>query len=193
MAPLIAWALKLAATGVIPEVVRALGLGGEKAADAAEKVVSVAEAITGAQGQQAVDLIQAKPELQVELQKRLADERQFFADLEFKREQLYVGETQDARHVHAGDRGVYWLGIAVLATFAIVMVACLYGAYKLLTGGLTIKDIGIVAAVFGFLGTIVGYVAANAQQVVSYFFGSSRGSTDKSREMADAIKKLGAV
>jgi hypothetical protein len=47
-----------------------------------------------------------------------------------------------------------------------------------------------VAAVFGFLGTVVGYVAANAQQVVSYFFGSSRGSQDKSAAMAEAIKSL---
>jgi hypothetical protein len=113
--------------------------------------------------------------------------------IEADTEKAYLADTQDARKAHAGDSGVYWLGISVLFTFAVVMVACLYGCYQILTDGLKIRDVGIVAAVFGFLGTVVGYVAANAQQVVSYFFGSSRGSTEKSREMADAIKKLGAT
>lgn len=108
-------------------------------------------------------------------------------------ERAYLADTQDARKSNVGDRGVYWLGISVLVTFAVVMVACLYGCYQILTDGLKVKDIGIVAAVFGFLGTVVGYVAANAQQVVSYFFGSSRGSQQKSDAMAEAFKSLPAI
>jgi hypothetical protein len=88
---------------------------------------------------------------------------------------------------------VFWLGIAVLVTFLLDMIATFALIYAILTGGITIKDVGIIAAVFGILGTLNGYVAANAQQVISYYFGSSRGSTEKSREMADAVKALGAA
>ncbi|HXF44866.1 MAG TPA: hypothetical protein VNK91_01990 [Burkholderiaceae bacterium] len=101
-----------------------------------------------------------------------------------------AADTAHARDAHKGDRGVYWLGIAVLVTFAAVMTAAMYGSYQILVGGLQIKDAGVIAAVFGFLGTVVGYVAANAQQVVAYFFGSSRGSKEKTDAMAQAFTNL---
>lgn len=106
-------------------------------------------------------------------------------------EKAYLADAQNARKAHAGDSGVFWLGVMILVTFAIVIVACLWGSYKIMVGGITIKDVAVVAAVAGFVGTIVGYVAANAQQVISFYYGSSRGSSEKSRDMADAVKALG--
>ncbi|ERL46406.1 EVE domain protein [Candidatus Micropelagos thuwalensis] len=38
-----------------------------------------------------------------------------------------------------------------------------------------------------FSGTLVGYVSAKADQVIAYFFGSSSGSREKTRAMADAL------
>lgn len=102
-----------------------------------------------------------------------------------------IADTTAARTAHAGDDGVFWLGIAILLTFAAVMTAVMWGSYQLLVGGLTVKDMSIVAVVFGFLGTVVGYVAANAQQVVAYFFGSSAGSKQKTEAMAQAVARLG--
>lgn len=102
-----------------------------------------------------------------------------------------IADTANARQAHAGDDRVFWLGIAVLLTFAAVMVAVMYGSYQLLVGGLRVQDMGVVAVVFGFLGTVVGYVAANAQQVVAYFFGSSAGSKQKTEAMARAVSRLG--
>lgn len=107
--------------------------------------------------------------------------------------QTYVQDTADARAKNAANDKVFYLGVAVLATFGIVMCVCLYGAYRIMTGGITIKDVAVVAAVSGFVGTIVGYVAANAQQVIAYFFGSSKGSHDKTTAMADAFKGLGQL
>jgi hypothetical protein len=111
--------------------------------------------------------------------------------IEADTERAYLQDAQNARQAHAGDKGVFWLGIAVLVTFLLDMIATFALIYAILTGGITIKDVGIIAAVFGILGTLNGYVAANAQQVISYYFGSSRGSTEKTREMADAVKALG--
>ena len=77
---------------------------------------------------------------------------------------------------HAGDNSVKNTAIPKLTGTAISKA---------------IKDVAIVATVAGLVGTVVGYVAANAQQVVSYFFGSSRGSADKTAAMATTISRLG--
>jgi len=111
--------------------------------------------------------------------------------LDLDEQKIYVGDTSDARHVNAENDAVFVLGCIVLATFAVMMGFSMYGAYLMVTGGMG-KDIdpGIVAAVFSFLGTIVGYVAANAQQVISFFFGSSKGSKSKTDAMSKAFKSL---
>jgi hypothetical protein len=124
---------------------------------------------------------------------RLAELNIDHEKIEAETERAYLADTQNARSAHSGDRGVFWLGVAVLVTMLLDMGCTFWLIYAILTGGLQIKDLGIVAAVFGILGTLNGYVAANAQQVLSYYFGSSRGSNDKSRDMADAIKTLGAA
>ena len=134
-------------------------------------------------------LVQIK---QLEL-KAQQDEREMgfkYADLEFKKDALYVEDTDAARRAHASNVGVFKLGLAILFTFAAMMAGVMWGAYKILTGGLQIADPSTIAVVFTFLGTVVGYVAANAQQVVSYFFGSSRGSQDKTAALASAVSQL---
>jgi hypothetical protein len=40
-----------------------------------------------------------------------------------------------------------------------------------------------------FVGTLVGYVSAKAEQVVSYYFGSSAGSKEKTRQLAAIGRK----
>lgn len=107
-------------------------------------------------------------------------------------EQAFIADVQNAREAHKGDSAVMKLGIAVLATFAIIMVGVLWTAHTLLLGdSLRATDSGTVAAVFGLVGSVVGYVAANAQQVCAYFFGSSKGSKDKTDALATAIAQVG--
>jgi uncharacterized membrane-anchored protein len=71
-----------------------------------------------------------------------------------------------------------------------------YGCFMLLTGKMTV-DAGTAATVAGLVGTVMGYVAANAQQVLGYFFGSSQGSAQKSDHLADSlattIRQLGGA
>ena len=109
-----------------------------------------------------------------------------------QREQQYLLDVQDARRAHAGDLAVYRLGVSILLTFALSMCLVLWGCFEMLTGGMPIKEPAAVAAVFGLLGSVVGYVAANAQQVVGFFFGSSRGSENKTNAMASAMRNLPA-
>lgn len=112
-------------------------------------------------------------------------------EMDIDLEKSLIADTSDARHVFAENKGVFNLGIVILMTFAGVMAAVLWGSYVLLVSQVPIKDESIKAIVSALIGTVVGYVAANAQQVVSYFFGSSRGSADKTAAMSAAVSRLG--
>lgn len=104
--------------------------------------------------------------------------------------EAYLVDTQDARKNNAGNQNVFIMGCVILLTFATVIALSLYGAYQVLTGGILPKDPALVAAVFGFIGTLIGYSAANASQVISFYFGSSQGSATKTDALSDAMKKL---
>ena len=65
------------------------------------------------------------------------------------------------------------------ALAAVIMIGFLTMVYFVLAGGTKIET--------ALAGTLVGYVSAKADQVVVYFFGSSKGSSDKTNLLA--IKK----
>jgi hypothetical protein len=102
---------------------------------------------------------------------------------------IAVDDRKDARKSNSGRDAVWWIALAILATFAGVMGAVLYGCWMLLQGGISIKDVSVVAAVSGLVGSVVGYVAANAQTVVNFIYGGSLGSEKKTDAMADAVKQ----
>lgn len=112
------------------------------------------------------------------------------ADLAFKTEALYVQDTSDARKINAQNGRVFWLGVIILATFAGLLCASLFGAYALLKGEIHLVDAATVGMVSGFVGTLIGYAAANAQQVVGYFFGSSHGAAQKVDALSNAFSTL---
>lgn len=188
MAPFIALALKLAPF-LIPEAVKALA--GERAGEAASAVLDTASKVTGLSGEEAIAAINNSAEMQVKFQLALSDERVRFRELEVEEQRLYVEDREGARKAFGTDRAVFWLGMAVLIAYAVVLTGSLYGAYWLLVkGGMAALDAGSVAAVFGLIGAIVGYIASDAKMVISYYFGSSRGSSDKSDTLAKAFSAM---
>lgn len=102
--------------------------------------------------------------------------------------QSEVSDRQDARSKLASKDALWWIAGAVLLTFAIVMITVLYGSWTLLSGGITIKDVSVVAAISGLVGSIVGYVAANAQTVINFLFGGSMGNEKNSAALADSVR-----
>ena len=148
----------------------ALGLGG----DATDQ--DVAQVVAKATPEQLLALKQSDQQFALDIKK-----------LDIDLTKTYVADTSDARRTFGGQKSIFWLGIAILLTFAAVMAGVLYGCYALISGAMTVKDAGLLATSTGLIGTITGYVAGNAQQVVGYFFGSSQGSADKTEAMAQAV------
>ena len=175
---------------VAPTVATALG---SPLAGTAVKVLSDAllGKPDGTEEEVAEAIKNATPEQLLALKKADNDYAIQIKELDIRLDEAYISDTQDARHVHSGDQRVFWLGVCVLVTFAAVISGVLFSAHQILLGGLKIADPSTVAVVFTLIGTLVGYVAANAQQVIGYFFGSSKGSSDKTNAMAKAVEEMG--
>ena len=116
------------------------------------------------------------------------------ADHEAAMAQLEVDDRKSARQVNSSRDAVWWIAVAILATFAVIMGAVLYGCFVLITGGMPVKDASVVAAVSGLVGAVVGYVAANAQTVVNFIYGGSLGSEKKTDALAASVQQaIGTV
>jgi hypothetical protein len=149
---------------------------------------AITTAVAGASPEQLAAIRKADQDYAARMAEAGFKDKEALAALALQETQTFVADTADARKANAGNDKVFVLGCVVLSTFATVMVASLWGAYALLTGALPIRDAALVGMVSGFVGTIIGYVSANAQQVVGFFFGSSKGSEAKSDAMASAFK-----
>lgn len=101
-------------------------------------------------------------------------------------DKAYIADTADARKSFSSNDNVFVLGVCILASFAILMGVVLVGCFLLMTGYFKV-DPNVAAITCGLIGTVIGYVAANAQQVVSYFFGSSKGSKDNGERIGAAL------
>lgn len=123
--------------------------------------------------------------------------KQFDIDLvqlNFQNQNNYLLDVQNARTTLSTDatarNNVFYLGCIILLTFAIIVASAMWASFQLMTGGIEAKDPGVVATVSGLVGTVIGYVAANAQQVVSFFFGSSSGSDKKTDALTAAVRNF---
>lgn len=153
-----------------------------------DRKAAITTAVVGATPEQLAAVRKADQDYAARMAEAGFKDKEALAALAVQEQTLYVADTADARKANAGNDKVFWLGVVVLSTFAAVMVASLWGAYALLTGKLPVLDAAIVGMVSGFVGTVIGYVSANAQQVVSYFFGSSKGGEAKGDAMAAAFQ-----
>jgi hypothetical protein len=154
---------------------------------------AISSAVSAATPEQLVDMQVKDSEFKLKMQTLGFNHIEEMSRLALAETQTYAADTQQARDKFATNQSVFRLGAVILATFAISIGMAMWGAYLLLSGGITVKDVGMVAAVFSFLGTMVGYMAANAQQVVGYYYGSSKGSGDNREALSASIGQLGAA
>lgn len=132
-------------------------------------------------------------ELDVQFKGRMAELGLDMEKLKVEQDKAYLADRADARKAGAGKDNIFYLGLAILGTFGVIMGLVLYGCFSLLTGGITIKDVAVVAAVFGLLGSVLGYVGANAQQVVGFYYGTSLGSSQKTAALVEAVSRVGSA
>ena len=182
MAPLIPLAISLAAE-YVPEIIKYFG--GSKSADVAGKVLDIAKQVTGLEPDDAAKAIALDPNLALQFKQAVLSNELEIRRLALAEQTLFVGDVQDARKYR--DDKIFWLGVTVLLTFATSVGFVLYGCYQILRGGVSVDPV-LFGSACGFVGTLIGYTAANAQQVIGFFFGSSSGSKDKTDALADSIK-----
>lgn len=128
-----------------------------------------------------------------ELAKLQEAERAFMArmrELDIKIFEAEVQDTQGARGANGNNPAIMYLGVGVLVAFVLVCLSTFVLCGFMLAGKVTITDVGVASAVFGLIGTVVGYVSAKADQVIGYFFGSSFGSKQKTEQMGAAFADL---
>jgi hypothetical protein len=99
-------------------------------------------------------------------------------ELDIRSEELTVQDRQSAREREAKVGGVTTAALAWLVVGSFVAVV-----FMTLFGSVTVD--GVLA------GTLIGYLSAKAEQVMSYHFGSSRGSDVKTL-MIDKMQKRAA-
>jgi hypothetical protein len=127
---------------------------------------AVEQALANATPEDLLKLKQAEYQFKLDMKK-----------LELRPEELEVEDRISARaaYVATKDGLLPWLAVLVVGTFCGVTSAVLFGALK-------------VEAVIG--GTLIGYLSAKAEQVLSFYFGSTKSSRGKDQALADAIAKM---
>jgi len=167
-------------------VAQALG-----AKDASPESIKAAIQAGNLTGDQIVALKKMEEDFALEMAKLDITSKAQLQEWEFKTSQSFLADTQDAR-AHQ-QKGTFWMGVCILVTFFALMAAVLTGCFHILKGSIAIKDPSVMAVVFTLIGTIVGYVASNAQTVVNFEFGTSRGSGDRADKMAQAVSSIATV
>lgn len=106
-----------------------------------------------------------------------------------------IADVADARKANAGNETVLMVGMFILGSFLLAMLAVLWGCWSMISGKVVVtpEQAGMFAAVTGLVGAIVGYFASNAQTVVNYLFGGSLGGRKNADALADNVQSMGAA
>lgn len=147
-----------------PQIIKWVS-GSDKAADAAGRVVQVAEAITGQQGVAALDAMHADPALVLQF-------RQALAGIEAELDKAYLADVQHARQSHRD----HWMPWALTLTLAVMVGLLVAGLFMLRTPPENKEVVYLIA------GQLIGAFST----AVAYWLGSSRGSLQKQ----DLIERL---
>lgn len=147
-----------------PQIIKWVS-GSDKAADAAGRVVQVAEAITGQQGAAALDALHADPALVLQF-------RQALVGIEAELDKAYLADVQHARQSHRD----HWMPWALTLTLAVMVGLLVAGLFMLRTPPENKEVVYLIA------GQLIGAFST----AVAYWLGSSRGSLQKQ----DLIERL---
>lgn len=126
----------------------------------------------------------ATPEQMAALQKADNDFKVQMAQIDLQRYNAAISDIANARQreISTGDKQPMRLAWTIIGGFIAVVVCIMYFVF---TGqAVSLKD----PTIAGTVGTVLGYLAGIANQVVSYYFGSSTDSKQKTAIMNDWFK-----
>lgn len=193
-APLIALGLQALVTSVVPSIAKHLfGSGGETIA---KEVIGAAKDVFGTDDEREIEKAIARdPNLALQFKMRVLE----ISDKESERKhQLVIEELNDVKNARALQQAtngntVPALAVSTVLLFFVSNGLMLYGAYKLLTTGIQVKNTDLAIAVAGFVGQVAGFVNAKTDMVYGFFFGSSvsarSNAANTSSALADIAKK----
>jgi hypothetical protein len=188
LAPMIATGLGTPLLGgAVAALEGVFGLTPDPASTMDDRQTAVATAMQNATPDQLLAITKANNDYALAMANAGFKNQTDLASIALQRDQAAAADVADARKNNSGNPSVFRLAYVTIGVFAILMASVLYGIYGLLTGGIQVKDAGIVAAVAGLVGSIVGYVAANTQTVYNFIFGGSLGGNQHTDTMTTAI------
>ncbi|EKD22656.1 MAG: hypothetical protein ACD_84C00020G0004 [uncultured bacterium] len=124
----------------------------------------------------------------IDLTKINNDHIQAMKAFEMQEAGLVVDDVKNAREHNANSKEMWYFAWFVMGIFAIVMISVLVGCYFLLEKTVAVNP-NLAVAIAGLVGSVVGYVAANAQTVINFIFGGSIGSRNSAKGLADSTKQ----
>jgi len=177
MAPLLAMAIP-SLIKLLPDV--AGWFGGDKAEQMTSEVLDVASRVTGISDKnKALEAINTDPNVALEFQKAVMADK-------YRLDEMYLADRKDARDMQKvalnqddvfSKRFIYYFAIG-WSLFAMVYLA-----------GISFFEIPETSV--RFVDTTVGFLMGTIiSGIVQYFFGSSQGSKEKSKQQETLLSKL---
>jgi hypothetical protein len=145
---------------------------------------------------QVVERNAGDPQFILELRRAEADLKKYemeagirFAELEVK-DRSRAGNFQRDTGIGAN---VFTAGMRLVSIAMIGMLIVVAGSLLLVFGGVRLpaNSANVAVAAFGLIGTAVGFINGIAANVVSFYWGSSQGSKEKSDDISDTVRNLG--
>ena len=147
----------------------ALGLDADPADGKA--VQRLSDALSAGLGpEQLAALKQADQEFEIQLK-----------ELDVDVTRIHQADRDSARAMQVRTRS--WTAPALAALTMVAFIAAIAGVFYL-----AVDDQPLDATVATLVGAVVGYASAKADQVISFFFGSSEGADTASAHLADVAK-----
>ena len=119
----------------------------------------------------------ATPEQLLALKQADAQFKLDMAKLQIRPEELEVEDRKSARDAYSATKDYVVPGLGALVV----------GAFVAVVGGVLFGHVSVDGALAG---TLIGYLSAKAEQVLAFYFGSSKGSKAKDDAIAVSVANL---
>lgn len=187
VAPILATAAGGPLAGGVVKILTDQILGSEASGDPVQDEATLAGILAGGVTPELrAKIIEGEALFRSEALKAGVREREIDAEVE----KAYLLDVADARK-SGNSADLMILGSVILTAWAVLTAGTLWALFSLATGGIRITDAGLAATVFTLVGSLTGYITNAAQQVLSYFYGSSRGSAIKTDALTASVSAAG--